>query len=158
MKTIEYDCECEDCKGTGLYVGFGEQDGAAVVCKSCEGKGWFHEKITYKETDKKRKGRRDIKRVLQTNPGIGVGEGGKDGKKFKLEDFGGMSYEDWVAGKKFGKGTEMRKYSCPAWWYQCVDYDKKPKWDECIGCGCFSDCKNFKTKDKCWERFDKEIR
>jgi hypothetical protein len=156
MKTIEYDCECDSCKGTGLYQGFAEKDGAAVVCHTCDGKGWFHEKITYKETDKNRKGRKGIKRVFITNPGIGIGEGPVDGKKLKLEDFGGLSYADWAAGKEFGEGTEMRAYTCPAWWYQSADNDKKPEWKECQFCGCFSDCKHYHDKAKCWERFDKE--
>lgn len=54
------------------------------------------------------------------------------------------------------QGEKMRKFTCPAWWYQSVDYEKKPDWEECIGMGSFSNCKHFKNKDFCWERFDKE--
>lgn len=31
--------ECAACKSTGLYVGFAEAKGEAVVCVSCEGTG-----------------------------------------------------------------------------------------------------------------------
>ncbi|GAH55007.1 unnamed protein product, partial [marine sediment metagenome] len=44
--TIEYDCECNDCKGTGLYTGMAEGDGFAVVCHACNGTGKRHEVIT----------------------------------------------------------------------------------------------------------------
>ncbi|MFC1453851.1 hypothetical protein ACFLQL_01590 [Verrucomicrobiota bacterium] len=151
--TIEYDCKCEACKGSGLYVGFGEKDGFAVVCHTCRGSGKVHVKYTYEDfegrTDKK-----GVKQVLECNPGIGVGQSEKLG--LTLKSFGGISYEDWKAGKKFKLGTEMRQYTCPAWWYQTADYKKKPEWKECWSSNSFSDCAQFKTKEKCWERFDKE--
>ena len=31
--------ECASCKGTGLYSGFAEPKGVAVICNSCNGKG-----------------------------------------------------------------------------------------------------------------------
>ena len=43
-------------------------------------------------------------------------------------------------------------YKCPDF----VNYDLKPKWDECPIGGSFSMCEHFKNKEKCWERFDKE--
>lgn len=148
---IEYDCQCGSCNGTGLYVGFAEKSGFAVVCRSCKGTGKGtgkrHETITYDDFDK-RKERKGVKRVLQTNPGIGVGLGQMKGdSEFPsftgIESFGGLSYKDWKAGKPFGKGTEMREFTCPAWWYQGADYKKKPSWEECIGCGSFSGCQMF---------------
>lgn len=39
--------QCPDCSGTGLYCGFAEPKGTAVVCMGCKGKGWNY--ITYKE-------------------------------------------------------------------------------------------------------------
>jgi hypothetical protein len=77
------------------------------------------------------------------------------GNNCTLETFGGLPYEDWKAGKPFTPGTEMRRSTCPAWWYQCTDYDKKPNWDEC-GFGVFSKCKHFAEKQRCWERSDSE--
>lgn len=31
---------CPDCQTTGLYKGFAEAPGEAVVCLGCSGKGW----------------------------------------------------------------------------------------------------------------------
>jgi hypothetical protein len=152
---IEYDCKCYSCDGTGLYIGFAEHDGSAIVCRNCKGSGRIHEKIEYEDFEGRKK-KKDIKRVYKRNPGIGIGERNGDGKALKLEDFGGMSYKDWLDNKPFPKGHEMRKYTCPCWWYQGEDYNLKPNWEECEIAGTFSDCKNFKTKEECWKRFDKE--
>ena len=137
--------QCEDCKGTGLYVGFAEKDGAAVVCSTCDGTG--RELLVIKVTPfTGRKERLNVKRVFRCNPGIGLGPS---------EEFGGLSYVDWKTGKPFPQGSEMRGYFCPAWYYQCADFDKKPDWPQC-GLGAFADCKHFKKKQKCWERWDME--
>lgn len=151
-KKIEFFEKCKSCGGTGLYVGFGEANGAAVVCECCEGTGKFHFIHEYEEFET-RVERKEIKRVFETNPGIGIGSNDKD---IFLEDFGGMPYEEWKKTGKFPPKSEMRMYVCPAWWYQGVDYDKIPQWDECISCGTFSNCKMFKNKQKCWEKFDSE--
>jgi len=90
--------------------------------------------------------KKKIKRVFECNPGIVIGS--------KLPDFGGMPYKDWLRGETFPKGSEMRKYTCPAHWAQAVGI-KKPNWHECEY-GRFADCSSFKTKEKCWEKWDKE--
>jgi len=151
---IEYDAKCKACNGSDLYVGMAERDGAAVVCQRCDGTGEVHHVIKYEDFEGKSK-RRGVKRVYEVNPGIGIGTGEtKKHGKFTLEDFGGMSYKDWLDGKPFPPKSEMRKFTCPAWWYQSADYDKKPNW--CTGrLGCvFSECEEFENKEKCWERFD----
>lgn len=150
-KVFEADIKCKACKGTGLYVGFAEKDGAAVVCHDCDGTGKYHFRYEYEEFTRKVPAN-NVKWVFQTNPGIGVGEG----EGFKFSDFGGMSYEDWKSGKKFTDDMAMKNYTCPAWWYQSVDYDRKPHWKECICSGSFSNCKLFKDKYICWARFKKE--
>lgn len=152
-KVIEYDAYCGSCGGTGLYVGFGEHDKAAILCRNCNGTGCFHARHVYTPFVK-RKNKRGVRRVFRYNPGIGIGE--KQGL-CTLESFGGISFEDWAKGKGFPAGSEMRLYVCPAWWYQGVDYKKKPEWKACIGCGSFSECTSFKNKDKCWERWDVEF-
>jgi hypothetical protein len=146
---IEFDEKCKSCKGTGLYVGFAERDGIAVVCHTCNGTGKHHVKFEYEDFEK-REERTGIKQVIQTNPGIMMCGG------TSLEDFGGMDYKDWLNGKSFPMGSEMRKFTCPAWWFQCADYRKKPDWDKCLCCGTFLSCKHFANKHECWERFDKE--
>jgi hypothetical protein len=67
-----------------------------------------------------------------------------------------MAYDEWLAGKPFPEKSEMRRFVCPAWWYQTVDYEKKPKWGWCNGCGAFSACTRFATKQTCWDRLDDE--
>jgi hypothetical protein len=145
---IEHDEVCEDCKGTGLYVGFAEKDGAAVVCHTCKGTGCFHFVHTYEPFVRRIK-RNGIKRVFASNPGICIGEN----ESIKLTDFGGMDSEEWEKGNR--DFIEDRKHLCPSWYYQSVDYNKKPNWAEC-GFGAFSSCKHFCNKDKCWDRWDKE--
>lgn len=150
---IKFRKECESCKGTGLYVGLAERDGSAVVCHGCKGKGFQDASIVYRDFEG-RKVRVDVRRVVEVNPGICIGTGGE--KRFKLEDFGGMSYAAWRNGKPFPPGSENRKFTCPAWWYQSADYERKPRWDECRG-GAFSDCPSFEQKARCWERWDREF-
>ena len=152
-KIVEFDEKCKACDGTGLYVGFAENDGAAVVCHNCGGTGCFHFKHEYKPFEKRTK-REDVTWVLRANPGIGIGKGKY--KEFSLADFGGMSIKDWEDGKKFVPRMEMRKFTCPAWWYQTVNYKLKPSWDWCGSCGAFSGCSHFSSKETCWERWDKE--
>jgi len=146
IKIIEFDEKCNPCNGTGLYVGMGERDGYAVVCSNCKGTGCFHFKKTYEEFTV-RGVRQEVSRVVEANPGIILGGS---------HDFGGMSYTDWLSGEKFVVGMENRKYTCPCWWYQSVDYKKKPKWDHCQLGGTFSSCKIFSAKRFCWERWDDE--
>lgn len=151
-KTVEFDQKCQSCNGTGLYVGLGERDGAAVVCAQCEGTGCFHFRHEY-ETFQKRIVREDVEHVVEVNPGICIG---KAEGKYSLGDFGGMTYNEWRAGKDFCAGSENRLFTCPSWWYQSADYDKKPDWCECNFGGSFANCERFCQKAKCWERFDIE--
>lgn len=141
--------QCQACKGTGLYVGIAERDGVAVVCHTCRGTGRVQRKHEYEEFTG-RKEREGVERVLEVNPGIIVGK--LDGT---LEWAGGMVYAEWLSGKGFTPGMEMREHTCPAWWYQRSDHKRKPKWDEC-GFGLFSSCPHFNNKERCWERWDKE--
>lgn len=153
-ESIKFNEECPSCGGTGLYVGMAERDGAAVVCHKCRGTGCFEFSYTYTPFASK-KNKKGVKHVYETNPGICIG----NGNGYKFEDFGGMTYEDWAAGKKFKIGMENRKYTCPSWWYQTANYKKKPEWKECyenLG-GSFSGCKLFGVKEKCWEKWDKTI-
>ena len=150
--TVEFDEKCTSCGGTGLYVGMGEHDGAAVVCHGCDGTGKYHFKHEYEDFDGRLEGE-NIERVYATNVGIGIG---KAKGKYVLTDFGGMNYQDWLEGKPFPKQSEMRRFVCPAWWYQSADYKKKPTWKEC-GYGSFNNCAEFSSKDKCWERWDREF-
>ena len=147
---IEHKEKCRYCNGTGLYKGLAERDEFAVVCRKCDGTGCFEFVHEY-EPFAKRAERQDVQRVIQANPGIVAGTG----NGHSLLSFGGMPYQEWVAGKPFPAKSEMRNFVCPAWWYQSADYSRKPDWKEC-GSGAFSSCKYFCVKAKCWERFDAE--
>ena len=146
MKTIEYDCQCTACKGTGIYVGMAERDGFGVVCYNCKGTGKVEVKLSYEPFTKRIK-KQSIHTVLESNPGICIGG--------TFHDFGGIPYDEWIKGKRFKTGSEMRKHTCPSWWYQSADSKRKPQWDDC-GFGMFSACDSFGQKHKCWERFDEE--
>lgn len=141
--------ECASCGGTGIYSGMAESEEIAVVCHTCKGTG--KDTFEYKEfTGRKR--RNKIKRILMCNPGIKVGGPNP-------EQFGGMPYSDWLADLPFPAKSEMRLFTCPAWWYQNADYNRKPEWKECYSMlgASFSKCKSFPTKTKCWERWEKEF-
>jgi len=158
MSTLRIERQCVSCHGTGLYCGFAEKNGAAVVCHTCKGSG--KEVIEIDNTAfTGRTERKGVKRVFQHNPGFGIGTGNnQEGRSYRLEDFGGIPYADWAAGKPFGPGTEMRQFVCPHWWFQSVDYDRKPNWPECdeMGCGSFRNCPHFENKDRCWSRYDQD--
>jgi hypothetical protein len=143
---IEIDEVCSFCDGTGIYVGMAERDGYGIVCNKCSGTGGYRFVHEY-EHFKNRKVRSDVNRVLQCNPGIVVGSN---------LDFGGKSYIEWLENGYFESGSEMRKFTCPAWWFQTANYKQKPEWEQCIISGTFSGCKEFLNKKRCWEIYDKE--
>ena len=149
---VEFDQKCKACKGSGLYVGMAERDGAAVICSTCKGTGKVHTIIKYDDFEGRETPSERIERVFKTNPGIIIGTG----KGLKLSDFGGMPFSDWADGKPFPTHSENRKFTCPAWWYESADYSKKPNWDECQWGGTFSSCQCFPTKGQCWQRWDDE--
>ena len=151
-KVFEVKEKCRACNGTGLYYGMGEGGGIAVVCHDCKGTGEFHFRHEYEDFAGRIK-REDIIQVAQTNPGYKLGA-----VNGSIAWVGGMPYEEWLNNKPFAEGMEMREITCPCWWYQCTDYDRKPDWNECLSSlgRSFSGCKHFETKEKCWERWDKE--
>ena len=145
---IEWVQECASCAGTGLYVGMAERDGAGVVCYPCAGTGRVQKIAEYQEF-RGRKRRPGVTRVYATAAGIVLAPDVVPG---------GVPVQEWEADSvaPYQRGNETRQHTCPAWWYQTVDVDKKPKWDECIGVGSFHGCQHFPDKAKCWDRFDKE--
>lgn len=63
---MEVKAECSSCGGTGLYCGFAEPKGTAVVCHTCRGTGCQSIKYT-PFTQRKRKS--GVQRVM-TDGGI----------------------------------------------------------------------------------------
>lgn len=151
-KVFEVKEKCQACKGTGVYIGMAERDGAGVVCSKCKGTGCFHFKHEYEEFDGIEMNP-NVERVFETNPGIVIGTD----REHKLEDFGGLTYKDWLAGKPFPEKSENRKYTCPKWWAQFCG-ENGPQWKECFeNLGkMFPDCKYFPVRHKCWEKWDME--
>jgi len=92
---IEYDERCKDCSGSGLYVGMTEKSGAAVVCYTCKGTGSHHIVTEYDDFVGRLPPTAKVLRVIQSNPGIGIG----NGNGHRIEDFGGMPYADWEKGE-----------------------------------------------------------
>lgn len=140
---FETDCECESCHGTGVYKGFAEMDGAAVVCHRCRGTGKAHIKIEYSDFAG-RKPREGVKRVYETNPGFGLGPDGP----------GGMPYSEWLDGKPFPRGHEFRHRVCPRWWWQAAGGKDQEFRCADFHWGTFTECKHFANKDKCWAEWD----
>ena len=93
---IEWREKCKSCKGTALYVGLAERDGAAVICHTCKGKGYCDQSIVYEDFEgiEKKEG---VERVFQNNPGIIIGKG----ETLSLADFGGMPFSDWEKASPF---------------------------------------------------------
>lgn len=88
MSSVTVNAECDACGATGLYSGFCEAKGEAVVCIQCKGTGRM--KLTYKPFTK-RYGKRGIATVRRSRGGFiatGVGAVGPE-----------ISYADFQKGK-----------------------------------------------------------
>ena len=79
---MEVKAECSACGGTGLYCGFAEPKGMAVVCRQCGGTGC--DTISYKPFDH-RKRKRGVKVVL-CDGGIWFARDGNE-KTIPVEEF-----------------------------------------------------------------------
>ena len=55
------------CKGTGLYSGWAEPKGTAVICSYCNGKGWY---TYFYKVFSKRKKLKGIKSVRISKTGV----------------------------------------------------------------------------------------
>lgn len=145
---FEADVYCGSCKGTGLYKGFAEKGGAAVVCYSCKGSGKIHIRQQY-ESFKGRKNRDDVTRVYQTAGGYGITDQDINGIQFSQS---GTSYERWKLGDD---PKPIKDLHCPLQHYgQGTDvgeaFKKKICFDK-IGCGLISECPLHHT-GTCWDR------
>jgi len=154
MKRFEVEEVCRDCNGTGLFSGIREKKGVAVVCNRCNGTGkvkFIHEYEPFKE---KASIPSCVEWVLETNTGIIVRDSEERNLFVSKGDFGGMSVDDYKAGKSF-RGLEMRKLVCPKWHNQRFERAN----GECYRTISmrFTSCHQFKNKETCWEEYDKWI-
>ena len=154
MNKIEI--ECPTCEGTGLYAGMCEQDGCAVICDNCNGKGY----TTYEYNDfTGKKVKEGVIRVFEKT--CGYVHSGKncvcdDGRVLHFENYG-CSYEEWLNGKE---PRPMEELVCPYQYYN-NGIGNEP-FERCRenapGIGFISDCKLFAQKDKCWEEYNKKCK
>ena len=80
---VEAEVECTDCGGTGVYRGFAEPNGIAVVCLVCKGTGCK----TIRYTPFKTRKIRDGVKYVQKSAGSFVLSCGPVGSKISYNDF-----------------------------------------------------------------------
>lgn len=69
--------ECDSCRGTGLYSGFAEAKGEAVICQACDGRGWYKYSFKKFKGRKKKAGIKTIRVSRGSFIATGVGGAGK---------------------------------------------------------------------------------
>ena len=84
----ELKVQCASCGGTGLYHGFAEPFGVAVVCLNCQGTGQSIIKYTQFTGRKVHKGIHTVRRSKGSFLATGVGPTGNS-----------ISYDEFLAGK-----------------------------------------------------------
>jgi hypothetical protein len=144
---------CKACKGTGLYQGMAEKDGAFVVCYNCKGTGC--QIITYTPFVK-RESQPKCKRVYKSSCGYVISDEDimVDGEVLPFSRYG-CSYEEWLEGKE---PTELTFLACPMLADQGACHKIKGFVDKCTELhggwiGLLSKCKHQDRKSECWKRF-----
>ena len=138
--------QCSSCGGTGLYTGMAEKDGAAVLCKRCQGSGAYI--LEYIPFTGKKAPPSSITWVYAQNPSATL---------LTPETPGGVSRNEWLENpdSALQEGREVRTAACPKWWYDLSSMsDKAPDWEACKFTGPYADCPFFASKDRCWEQWD----
>ncbi|MHA1482024.1 MAG: hypothetical protein ACTSQA_01130 [Candidatus Heimdallarchaeaceae archaeon] len=149
---IEWVEQCKSCKGTGLYTGIAEREGAGVICWTCKGTGRVKKEHNYTEfTGRKR--RKDITRVFKEGWGYVIVDEDivtEEGIEMPFTKFG-CTYEEWLAG---ATPKELTFLICP---HQpnmnlsnkSVDNCKDLNWGMTV-----RQCPHYSTKEKCWEEYE----
>ena len=146
--------ECPDCKGTGLYVGMCEREGAAVVCNKCGGEGYMY--LNYNKFTGK-KVREDVKRVFKKSCGYVHGAldyTTEDGRVIHFSEYG-CSYDEWM------KGVEpkpMEELYCPyVYFNKGIGSEPLSKCRENLPSygGRIAECKLYEDKLNCWKEYKK---
>lgn len=160
MDKVTVRAVCERCDGTGLYQGFAEKDGCAVVCASCNGTGCTD--VTYEPfLDRKLFHEGEIKRVFKDNCGYGHSATDVTTQEGRVILFskGGCTYDEWLQGKE---PLPVKGLYCPFQWtrqdLQINDVNNlyKTRCEEGLGyCGKqITECKHFADKADCWYIFE----
>lgn len=158
MKEINLEIECQSCDGTGVYVGMGERDGAAVVCYICEGTGCQKYHFTYVPFTK-RKINEKAERVFIKGYGYCVGTKPITLSNGTFVDFSkeGVSYKEFLSGKM---PKHIKHMGCPMMADRGACQNKKGFVAKCNKkndgyLNHIPSCK-YKDKVKCWERFENQ--
>lgn len=141
---ITLDIVCTACSGTGLYVGMGERNGAAVVCYRCQGTG--RQAYTY-EPFTERKAPPDTVTTVHVARGYGLDSSSR----------GGLPIEQWQPGAIV---PADEAYYCP-FIYTNQEWCSNPDLLPQIGkptpprmpTGQISSCKHWANKSRCWALF-----
>ncbi len=151
--------ECKKCKGTSLYFGMAERDGARIVCYSCKGLGKVKTHLVF-EKFFNRKVDKGAKRVYENGMGYCITHKDitdKEGNFFPFSQYG-CSYAEWLNGKK---PLPLEFLGCPyletRQGLQSKDKNNlyKSRCKNNLGCGNITDCKLYNDKQKCWKIFNK---
>jgi len=152
-KKFEADIECPACAGTGLYVGMAERDGAAVICRKCQGTGKYH--YVYEYTPFERRNiRNDVIRVFAKSCGYvhtALDTKLEDGTFIQFSKCG-VDYQSWLGG---AKPKPIKELYCPLQW-------TGQKWSSPLYCrgayigGCIGSCPKRGEMAKCWEYYDND--
>lgn len=86
---MKIETECSSCSGTGVYRGFAEPPGVAVVCLNCSGTGKRELEYTPFTGLKRRDGVKTVQRSRGSLIIAGVGPHG-----------GSITYEEFLKGKR----------------------------------------------------------
>jgi len=81
---VTVDAECDACRGTGLYQGFAEPKGTAVICDGCKGTGRV--KLTYTPFTQ-RQPKKGVKWVTRSRGSFIATGVGPTGKRITYEEF-----------------------------------------------------------------------
>ena len=154
MKNIELDIKCQSCKGTGVYIGMAERDGAGVVCYTCKGTGCQKYKFQYEDFNGIVR-RDDVKRVYKKSYGYVLAPKEIDFEKVGKIDLSvkGVSYQEFLTGKM---PEHIREFGCPMWIDQGSCHDLKGFTDRCKCFGrIINHCDDYDKRVECWKDFDR---
>ena len=130
--------ECESCQGSGLYIGWAEKDGAAVICSKCGGTGeyWMH----YTPFTGRKERPEVVRRIWKKNTGWRITPDNSEGS---------MTLDEWKDNPDAINLPEnaMQDKACPAVWY--YDYP----FDQCNKVMRFDHCPWWHSKEKCWQAY-----
>jgi hypothetical protein len=137
--------ECPECKGTGLFIGRAEKNGAATICYKCKGTGCSE--FSYEEFCG-RKTRLDVDRVYLGSFGYAISAEFQCGIEFSKY---GCTYQEWLEGKE---PLHIEELYCPY-----IAYNEGIGKEPCVRCQKgtlgkrISDCKHYYDKKTCWEEY-----